>query len=276
MGRFFTNKRVSMAEAYLLVGHGDEELRVPYDQRPQVPEGVVLVTFTECGVPTFLPHTGKLFEKMNTNSELFQRLATDRSEETVKAIEGALGRKIHYYTEGMKYPSLYLSTLSDFHPPPKDGKSYTFYFKSGVYKLPNLHWKPSDQWEVTNTAITHKSTGYVFSPDQRYAPYGHLVEGDKDIDAARKSYEGSVFPDTETREKALRGEIDDRFYIRNIFTKLGRGVYYWGGCRGTMEGVKGKLKKRVETTRAESRGRQETLRKGAKRRRRTYRKRVRG
>lgn len=255
--------------AFVLTGHGDEEF-IKFKSRQQMPKGYTLVTFTESGGPTQLPEWTKILERMRSEPALFQ----DLSEKNTQEIEKILGNDVHIYTAGMKYPDLYYTSLGDYYPPAKNGEFLTFYFKSGVYKLPTLELEPLPRWEQTTEAIRDKVTGYTFPPAKTYTVYGRLSKGD-DPTAARESYTGAVFPDKPTIEAILNKTNDDRFPIRDVFRALGPGVYYWVVCRGTMNDVPTNIQQRIASVRSVSRQQQRTLRaplSGARRKRKTYRK----
>lgn len=276
---------------YVFSGHGDEDTNVSMDTRPTVPKGVVLVTFTECGTPTIMPKVAKLMEAMSANPSVFAQIGVDDNPSLITAIATALGIKetmIHIYREGAKYPSLTYSSLADFYPPEQNGKAYTMYYKSGIYKLPNLNLESNRaKWDVGDK-ITHKATGYTFGLDQKYVVYGDLVEkgSPTETDVAKASYAGSVFPDQTTIDAVLAGDHDDRFYIRQFFPQqrgskirapgiLGPGVYYWNTCRGAGWGLTPKQIERAAQNRAQSRERQAETRKNLPqvgKRRKTYRK----
>ena len=263
-------------KAYVFTGHGNEITTTPFSARQTIPEGVTLVTLTECGIPTNAPDTAKVIQRLNASPELFAKLGTpdDTTEEEVKA---QLGKDIHIYRKGMPYPDLRYAPISDLHPPKKGDETYTLYAKSGVYTLPvPLTERP--EWKCGNNVLRHKPTRYTLPLDMEFAKYCPMTKG-FDTEAAKESFAGSVYPTGDQLEAILKtkkdnfehptNEEDTYIPIGEVFAKLGTGVYYWIICRGSDESPG------AQAIRSESRGRQgETVKGGRKRRgnRKTYRK----
>ena len=256
--------------AYVFTGHGNE-IPIDFEKRSKLPAGVTLVTLTECGIPTNAPDIAKVMQKLNSSPELFARLGSDKS--AVKEVKAKLGQDIHIFREGEGYPDLRYAPISDLHPPDdKDGNNYTLYAKSGVYKLP-IPLTEQPEWKCGNNVLRHKPTRYTLPLDMEFAKYCPMTKG-FDIDAAKKSFAGSVYPTGDQLEAILKTKKDNYRHpekeedtyipIGEVFAKLGPGVYYWIVCRGSEES------ELVTKIRAESRLRQ--TRKAGKKRRKTYRK----
>lgn len=258
-------------KAYVFTGHGNEII-TPFSTRQTIPDGITLVTLTECGIPTNAPEIAKVMQKLNASPELFARLGSDSSAE--KDIKAQLGQDIHIFRPGMSYPDLRYAPISDLHPPDdKDGNNYTLYAKSGVYTLP-IPLTEQPEWKCGNSVMRHKPTRYTLPLDMDFAKYCPMTKG-FDIDAAKRSFSGSIYPTGDQLELILKTKKDNYRHpekeedtyipIGEVFKKLGPGVYYWIICRGSEESPE------VEKTRAESRLRQRTRKGGKVRRRRTYR-----
>lgn len=272
----------------VFLGHGDEEV-VCFESRDTIPEGITLVTFTECGQPNWLPVVAAILEKMKEKPDLFKKLESDTSKATVDEIKRELGsQKMRVYTKGMKYPKLDFSPLSEFQPPgtTKKGKGYQFYFRSGVYEVPMQLPTFDDEWKVLeNGRIEHPHLQYNFDPAYTFLKYGHLTAG-KNIGTAKSMYTGSIFPDKDTVNTVLKvhekGGEDIFIPIEKAFGSLGPGVYYWLVCRGDVSDKPEEVQALAKVTRRNSDLWQklqpaitESTPKGGKRRRnrrKTYRK----
>lgn len=258
-------------KAYVFTGHGNEITTTDFASRQTIPDGITLVTLTECGIPTNAPEIMKVMQKLNASPELFARLGSGTTAE--KDVKAQLGNDIHIFRPGMSYPDLQYAPISDLHPPDKGEENYTIYAKSGVYTLP-IPFTEQPEWKCGNNVMRHKPTRYTLPLDMEFAKYCPMTKG-FDIEAARRSFVGSVYPTGDQLEAILKTkkdnyrdpkkEEDTYIPIGEVFAKLGPGVYYWIICRGSEESPE------IEKKRAESRLRQ--TRKGGKgRRRRTYRK----
>ncbi len=264
--------------AYVFTGHGNE-LFTEFEARSKIPDGVTLVTLTECGTPTTVPDIISMIEKMNATPEPFLKLGAAKTEEAQKAIEAQLGRGIRVYRPGMSYPDLQYAPIGDLHPPDKGGKSYTLYLKSGVYTLP-ISLQVNPEWKIAGSVARHKPTRFTLPPDRNleFAKYFTITEGYSD-DAARKSFAGSIYPTGDQLETILKTkkdnyrdpekEEDTYIPIGNVFTKLGPGIYYWLICRGSIDGEPKEVVERVQKLRSESTRRQRGV--GRRNRRKTYR-----
>lgn len=259
---------------YVFTGHGYEYVK-PFEERKKLPEGVTLVTFTECGMPTQIPDIIRVFEKMK-QKEPFVNPVRDK-----KKIETLLGKGLRVYAPGDPYPPLYYMPVGEHNPPERKGEPYTIYFKSGVHKLP-ITLSPQPGWKFKPTVVRHQPTRYTFAPEEwTFLQYGRLAKGvTPDEEAtdpslaslAKLSLEGAVFPDEATFQAILDKTKPNGFPIEEVFTKLGPGVYYWPICRGDIHTEAPEAQKIIEDTRSKSTLRQRV---GGKRRRSRIRKTIR-
>jgi hypothetical protein len=191
--------------AYFFMGHGNEYVE---EERQTVPDGITLVTITECG-----------FETRGAEIESFMRLLSDNYEISIKEPTVLPDEHLRIYKAGEEMPTLSASFLMDFII----NKNDALLCKSGVFKLPLLFdW---ETMEIDETILIHPEMG------------GYI---DNTTGVVDKLYEGAVFPPREWLETIKRTYTDSLipryallkpFKLTDIFEFIGPGIYYFGLCR---------------------------------------------
>jgi hypothetical protein len=204
---------------YLILGHGTESL-IDFNDRPQIPEGIRLVTIAECGSITTRDEVCPMVEAFTRqeNSEILGNPQAHK--ETIKGFLN--GKDFHYYKEGDKYPKLTLQMFLDW---PSDTE--TEVFKSGTYTFPL-------ESETCNTLFKkigpYKDGRKLF---ERLIPDDYMSDF---------MYKGSIKP--------LQSEVDEILQntknvnilkksltvsLEDIFKTGGPGIYYYVVCRSIKD-----------------------------------------
>lgn len=212
-----------MGSIYYVRGHGTEEL-VDMSERPVLPKGYTLVTFSECGQVTHDKDVMS-FTELFKNPKNKDILANPDVTELSSLVDYDT---IHIYREGDKYPKLRSSFILEW--PHLTDKSKYSTAKSGLYKFPI---SPDYDFSIRNSGVVQG-----------------LYPAPKDEDEFKSLYEGAVYPSSDVLDKAMRKdnrrglptyhELNKVYLgktIDQIFEIGGPGVYYWPVCRGLKEGV---------------------------------------
>ncbi len=217
------NERERMDSIFLVRGHGIEEL-VDLSERPVIPKGYTLVTFSECGQVTYYKNLIG-FTQLFQNPENKDILANP---EIIKLSNLVDYDTIHIYREGDKYPKLSTSFVMDW--PNSTNTSQYSMAKSGLYKFPL-----SSEHDFSIRTIDIVKQG--FNP------------AIKDAEEFKSFYKDALYPTSEVLDRVTSSEIYGKlpkFYQLNlrlgktvdyIFELCGPGVYYWPVCRGLNENV---------------------------------------
>jgi hypothetical protein len=213
-----------MGSIYFVRGHGTEEL-VDMSERPVMPKGYTLVTFSECGQVTYDKDVMS-FTELFKNPKNRDVLANPDKTELSSLVDY---ETIHIYREGDKYPKLRSSFILEW-PHLTDKSKYSM-AKSGLYKFPI---SPDFDFSIRDTGLVMR--GFYAAP--------------KDEDEFKSLYEGAVYPTSDALDKAMSKDRREqlptyhelnKFYlgrtIDQIFEIGGPGVYYWPVCRGLKEEV---------------------------------------
>jgi len=205
---------------YLILGHGTESL-IDFNDRPQIPEGIVLVTIAECGIITTRDEVCPMVEAFSKeeNSEILANPQVYQEK-----IKGFLnGKDFHYYKEGDKYPKLTLQMFLDW---PRDTE--TEIFKSGTYTFPLE--KSMECSSFFKKIGPYKDGRKLF---ERLVPDDYSSEF---------MYKGSIKP--------LESEVDEilkktknvnilkkslTMSLEEIFKAGGPGIYYYVVCRSIKD-----------------------------------------
>jgi len=250
-----------MASAFLILGHGSEDISVKFDKRKTLRQGYTLVTLAKCGVRTqdknvlpilnafHDPDNDTLFAEPHRNKKELQRLTYS---------------EIRIYNPGDNYPELSMDLFAQF---PSSNESYRYIMPSGVYKFPIR-----DNEVKVKHADTIRKTVEKFLPTRSEeeeaaaagagANYnameielGELAAKFKtpfEIDSLGKfaspeliqdEYENSLLP-TRAEVAAYASDMDSmlsntQVSIKKVFERGGPGVYYYVICREPLKEYSG-------------------------------------
>lgn len=155
---------------YVIDGHGSESVCAETD-RPIVPPGTVVISFTECGMPALVADTIVKLKSMETDPSLWNNFTAQSTKEEIKAslpkaawvntdtsMHSSLpkNRGPRVYTPGMFYPDLLLTSLGAGRvvvDNPDTEVNSRIYWKSGVYKLPITVKDYSAEWVDTKSGV---------------------------------------------------------------------------------------------------------------------------
>jgi hypothetical protein len=116
--------------AFVIMGHGEEAVTQPFDERFQLPPGYSLVTLAECGLVTQFENVTPMLAAMQQGQylRLFQDPRLGK-----QAIERITGQQLHVYTEGMRIPRFTMSLFTTWKDSPKNQRQLMM---SGIFPLP--------------------------------------------------------------------------------------------------------------------------------------------
>lgn len=187
--------------AYFLLGHGSEDIE---SERQEMPEDTVLITISECGVSVKDADLYLILDEINKTPELAK---------TPEKFPEDIRKRLRIYTQGMEYPTLYLSPFLDFDSKYKPNTKLIE--KSGVYSIP-LSFEDTMVGEATTK-------------------YGMFVDDSNSV--IEKAYEGSLIGPSLPDIKKTYGNdlpislLSEEIPISSIFSKVGKGIYYFPVCR---------------------------------------------
>jgi hypothetical protein len=176
---------------YRILGHGDEKF-VNFDKRLTVPQDTYIVTIAQTGRFAWMHNVCKM-ANIADHDMLKQPWNHKRQ------LEKICGCRIHIYYPGDKMPSVTTSLLLDF-----DNK--TKFAKSGVYLGPNIPELDPD----------------LFNLGDAYC-IGDLKSSEGMTDRVKRDvYKGNVFKRIGEKQT---------FKLEEIIKDMGKGVYFFLGCR---------------------------------------------
>ena len=215
-------------DSFLILGHGIEEI-IPFEDRKEIPEGVILVTLEQCGIVTTTKDVCPITEAFSkeVNRKIFSNPV--KYKEEIEAFLG--GKEIHIYEKDQKYPNLLIQMFLDWNL-----DDYVKIMKSGVYKFP----------------ISEKEFRLGLCSDfcdalfKKIGPYESMQSRIPKDFKAKDMFHGSIYPTTaEVNEKiaevsAMKGIFNSQagalqksltVTLEKVFEKGGPGVYYYVVCR---------------------------------------------
>lgn len=187
--------------AYFILGHGFENVE---DERQEMPEGTYLVASAECGRVTTDTEVKGIMNELLKNPDLAK---------TPEAFPEVLRRRMRIYSPGMEYPNVLVSPLVYFDV--KNERNTTVIQKSGVFPIP----LPFEDMNIGKVKVK----------------FGSYVDNSNGI--LEKAYEGSLVGPPLREIKATYGNdlpmtlLGEPIPIQTIFSKLGKGIYYFPICR---------------------------------------------
>jgi len=211
-------------DSFLILGHGTEEL-IEFPDRPELPDGVILVILQECGLVTDTDTVCPITEAFTdqANADIFRDPYTYKTQ--IEALLG--GKQIHIFKSGNKYPQLFIQFFLDWKK-----EDHISIFKSGTYKFPINKQSMTIGEGATFCNRLFKTIG-------PYTGFNHQIPADY---KPKDMFEGSVYPRTEyvnqmiseTHKSAvIKGRLT--VPLENIFDNVGPGIYYYVVCRSPKD-----------------------------------------
>lgn len=220
---------------FIILGHGEENI-ITFKKRNKIPSGYTLVTLAESGV---VATDEDVCPMIRIFSEDDIGLATPISIKST--IEEQIGKPIHVYTEGMKYPKLQVQLFTDWF-----NENNTSFMKGGVYKYP---------LNAEHFTLSPENTDFCQSQKKTLGPYGSSF-GKNDLPegfSVDELFSESLVPTVEQVNTKIREieEIKSRnlvsesfsnrlktsltMSLEDIFAICGPGVYYYVVCRSPLD-----------------------------------------
>lgn len=217
------NMETAAPKQFVILGHGTEDIEIPFEERDIIPEGYILVTLAQCGAVTVMETVAKFLEAFKyIDPELSSPAAAAES----------IGLPVHVYRPGYLYPNLTIKALVDWVED-DDNHMAIKLMKSGLYSYPldpTLFTKPYD-------------TRYPILKNQQAAfrMFGKLPQS---LAAPIKAlYNDSIFPNSEQAADSLeRAKMNHAafakemtFPLEDFFKAGGPGIYFYIICRSPKE-----------------------------------------
>lgn len=221
---------------YAILGHGVEN-PIDFDKRYKVPENKVIVVFTTCSKPNYM-HIGCNFLEIFNNPKYAKYLANPvkYGDKLTKAIGSSM--RIYFPNEYM--PDIASDLFVKFHK-----EKEVVLSKSGVYRINEvpiidraLLRKPIYN---LGTDLCLKWCGSINTPD-RYTTKIHS-----------EVFKKNIFKRAKTKTNKYSELSKSVFRILDITNTVGKGIYYYVGCRSTgMDLTKPDLKQLYDNITANS------------------------
>lgn len=211
-------------KVYLIEGHGYEN-PIDFDKRFRLPEDTYLVLFTEFSVPLLLLDMCKYLDFLR-NKKNYNKVSNpvEYKDELKKYMPS-----IRVYKPGDYIPDINTTLLLDHE---RDFK------KSGIFKIPNVPLINRKAFPIFNKLDTEDRAkikkevkeSYNYEKSLRCYKYEIQTNQEKLTEPEyNEIYHGSlVKPGYENYNKM-------RYNLAGLITILGKGVYYFGGCRSLHE-----------------------------------------
>lgn len=207
---------------FLIAGHGSENV-VNFNKRNKVPDDKVIVLFPVCARPNFM-NTGCTMTDMFNNPKFSRFLANPIKYR--EKIENHIGHPIRIYLPNEYIPNMSTNLFLDFDI------ENIICMKSGVYRINNIpeinrkilpEIKKSSQ--NLGTPLCKRFIGTMSSPEKYNVKiHNEIFKGNLYQPALRN---GNSFNDLKYRS----------FKIDDIINTVGKGIYYYTGCRSSHIGI---------------------------------------
>jgi len=220
---------------FIILGHGEENI-ISFKKRDIIPSGYTLVTLAESGV---VAREEDVCPMIRIFSEDDIGLAAPISIKST--IEEQIGKPIHIYTEGMKYPKLQVQLFIDWF-----NDNNTSFMKSGVYKYP---------LNAEHFTLSPENTDFCQSQKKTLGPYksdygtNNLPEGFSvdelfgeslvptvgQVNVKIGEIQGIKEKNPVSDSFSNRLKISLTMSLEDIFAVCGPGVYYYVVCRSPID-----------------------------------------
>jgi hypothetical protein len=207
---------------FLIVGHGSENV-VDFNKRNKVPEDKVVVVFPVCARPNYM-NTGCTVADMFNNPKFTRFLANPIKYR--EQIENHIGHPIRLYLPNEYIPNMSTNLFLDFD------KEDIVCMKSGVYrinKIPEINRNILPEIRKPNqnlgSTLCKKFTGIMSSPEKYNAKIHNEI------------FKGNLYPPALRSGKTFKELVSRSFKIDDIINTVGKGIYYYIGCRSSFAPV---------------------------------------
>lgn len=232
-------------DPYLIMGHGQENVDIPFEDRKKMEPGYTLVTLATCGVSTTNSNVLPMLEAFHNIGN--QKILSDPVAHK-REIEALVGNEINIYTEGYLYPNLILHLLTYF--PPKISAAdveEAAILRSGVFKFPMEYNDLKAEHSVAiEASIPGATTTDAFSKEKHPdLANKHIVPLPITVglhptflipEIVKGVYKDSILPTQEEVTPLLKKSVGflqkkTVYPLDEAFKRGGPGVYYYVICR---------------------------------------------
>ena len=203
---------------FLIVGHGSENV-IDFKKREKVPSDKVVVVFPVCARPNFMS-TGCTVADMFNNPKFSRFLANPIKYR--EKIENHIGHPIRIYLPNEYIPSMSTNLFLDFD------KEDIVCMKSGVYrinKIPDINRNILPEIKSPNqslgTPLCKQFIGIMSSPEKYNAKIHNEI------------FKGNLYPPALRNGNTFKELMYRSFKIDDIINTVGKGIYYYIGCRSS-------------------------------------------
>ena len=207
---------------FLIVGHGSENV-VDFKRRNKVPSDKVVVVFPVCARPNFM-NTGCTVADMFNNPKFSRFLANPVKYR--EKIENHIGHPIRIYLPNEYIPSMSTNLFLDFD------KDDIVCMKSGVYrinKVPEINRNILPDIKSPNQSLgsplCRQFIGIMSSPEKYNAKIHNEV------------FKGNLYAPALRNGNTFKELVHRSFKIDDIINTIGKGIYYYIGCRSSHNTV---------------------------------------
>ena len=231
-------------DPYLIMGHGQENVDIPFEDRKKMEPGYTLVTLATCGVSTTNSNVLPMLEAFHNigNRKILSDPVAHKRE-----IEALVGNEINIYTEGYLYPNLVLHLLTYF-PPKRDAEvEEAAILRSGVFKFPmEYNDLKAEHGAAIEASIPGATTTDAYSKEKHPdLANKHIVPLPITVglhptflipEIVKGVYKDSILPTQEEVTPLLKKSVGflqkkTVYPLDEAFKRGGPGVYYYVICR---------------------------------------------
>lgn len=201
---------------FIIMGHGSEKV-IDFDKRRKVPSDKVIVVFPVCSRPNYM-NIGCQFIDIFTDPKYAKYIANPIKYE--KKLTKALGHPIRVYLPNDYMPEMSTDLFLKF-----DTKTDIVLAKSGVYRINEL--------PVIDRTVLKESTNNLGS-DLCTKWSGSIPFAQKySTNIHSEVFKKNIFKPAKSSTNKYTGLSTRSFKIADIIDTVGKGVYYYIGCRSS-------------------------------------------
>lgn len=237
---------------FAIYGHGREFLS-KFEHRNKVPDGITIVVFTTCANPNFINYLCQFNEIFVNQRKRYDGASnTDLLKDPIKnkkKLEELFEVSIRIYKSGMLLPVMSTDLFIEYDSLDKSSQE-KFIVKSGVYRINDM--PIIDRNIMPDTAINgvgelcNKWSGKISNKDH-YSLRIHNEIYKKNLFNHESIVEKNYSPSSSQRPRSSRKTSTslaeekydklcrNNFNILDIVNTIGKGVYYYQGCRSVGE-----------------------------------------